>query len=161
VQWKLPGSVSIFVQRAGRAARGSTKIGLAILLVEPSAYGIDVKELLDKVAPTRGRGKGKGKAQTQVVESEAAKKKKTQKRKAHAQARGVNRGSVGGKHDAIFVKDTPHLDPEVADEGLHVLVQAGTCRRRVLIEIYNNSDPSESDLRRFKSFQGTHNQIQS
>jgi hypothetical protein len=103
--------------------------------VEPSAYGVDVEEQ----AMTRGKGK-RGK---DASESEAAKKKMAQKRKAHAQARGVNRGSVGGKHDAIFVKDTPRLDPEVADEGLHVLVQAGTCRRGVLTQIYNNKKPGE------------------
>ncbi|KAJ7927230.1 hypothetical protein B0H13DRAFT_1570892, partial [Mycena leptocephala] len=77
--------------------------------------------------------------------SAAAKKRKAQKQKAHAKARGVNRGSVGGKHDAIFVKDTPPLDPEAADEGLHVLVQTGTCRRGVLTKIYNNNAPSVVD----------------
>ncbi|KAJ7302861.1 P-loop containing nucleoside triphosphate hydrolase protein [Mycena albidolilacea] len=122
VQWKLPGSVSVFVQRAGRAARTDGTTGLAVLLVEPSAYGVNVEE--------QGMTRGKD-----ASESEAAKKKMAQKRKAPAQARGVNRGSVGGKHDAIFVKDTPRLDPEVADEGLHVLVQAGTCRRGVLTQI--------------------------
>ncbi|KAJ6472905.1 P-loop containing nucleoside triphosphate hydrolase protein [Mycena vitilis] len=107
VQWKLPGSVSIFVQRAGRAGRRRGSTGLAVLLVEPSAYGVD---------------------------------RRAQKQKAHAKARGVQRGSVGGKHDAIFVLDTPRLDPEAADEGLHVLVQTGTCRRGVLRMIYNNRE---------------------
>ncbi|KAJ6618229.1 hypothetical protein B0H10DRAFT_2217765 [Mycena sp. CBHHK59/15] len=85
---------------------------------------------------------GKGKRGKDASESEAAKKKMVQKRKAHAQAQDVNRGSVGGKHDAIFVKDTPRLDPEVADKGLHVLVQAGTCRRSVSTQIYNNKKPA-------------------
>ncbi|KAJ7245186.1 P-loop containing nucleoside triphosphate hydrolase protein [Mycena haematopus] len=138
VQWKLPGSVSIFVQRAGRAARGRGRTGIAVLLVEPSAYGVDVEELISKAAPARGKRK---KEHEKGDESAAARKRKAQKQKAHAKARGVNRGSVGGKHDAIFVKDTPPLDPEATDEGLHVLLQAGTCRRNVLTKIYNNKEP--------------------
>ncbi|PIL28977.1 transporter [Ganoderma sinense ZZ0214-1] len=42
VQWKLPGSFSQFIQRAGRAARGPGQTGVAILLVEKSAYNIDI-----------------------------------------------------------------------------------------------------------------------
>ena len=38
VQWKLPEKFSSFIQRAGRAARDHTRVGVAILLVEPSAY---------------------------------------------------------------------------------------------------------------------------
>ncbi|KAJ6630467.1 hypothetical protein B0H10DRAFT_2208096 [Mycena sp. CBHHK59/15] len=100
------------------AARADSTTGLAVLLVEPSAYGVDVEE---QAAITQGKGK-RGK---DASESEAAKKKMAQKRKAHAQAR-----------------DTPRLDPEVADEGLHVLVQAGTCRRGVSTQIYNNEKPA-------------------
>ncbi|KAE9382775.1 P-loop containing nucleoside triphosphate hydrolase protein, partial [Gymnopus androsaceus JB14] len=41
VQWKLPGTLSMFIQRAGRAARAQNRKGLAVLLVEKSAYGLD------------------------------------------------------------------------------------------------------------------------
>ncbi|KAJ7443700.1 P-loop containing nucleoside triphosphate hydrolase protein [Mycena latifolia] len=118
VQWKLPGSVSIFV------------------------YGIDVEEeIAVKTGPVRAK-RGKGKAMADhAVESEAAKKRRAQQRKAHAKARGVHRGSAGGKHDAIFVRDTPPLDPESPNEGLHVLVQTGLCRRLVLTDIYQNKPP--------------------
>ncbi|KAF5338579.1 hypothetical protein D9758_016970 [Tetrapyrgos nigripes] len=48
VQWKLPGSVSAFVQCAGRAARDPTRTGLAVLLVEKTAYSINLeKEVQD------------------------------------------------------------------------------------------------------------------
>ncbi|KAH9172320.1 P-loop containing nucleoside triphosphate hydrolase protein [Lactarius sanguifluus] len=40
VQWKLPEKLSSFVQRAGQAARGPNTVGLAVLLVEPTAYSI-------------------------------------------------------------------------------------------------------------------------
>ncbi|KAJ7905931.1 hypothetical protein B0H13DRAFT_1568397, partial [Mycena leptocephala] len=97
VQWKLPASMSIFIQRAGKAG------------------------------PTE-----------KEKESDAQKRQKAKKRKAHANARGVRRGAAGGKHDAIFVVDTPPLDHEAEDEGLLVFVQTGECRRAVLTRIYNN-----------------------
>jgi hypothetical protein len=40
VQWKLPAKLSSFIQRAGHAARGPNTVGLAVLLVEPTAYSI-------------------------------------------------------------------------------------------------------------------------
>ena len=43
----------------------------------------------------------------------------------------------------IFVKEQPILDAEVADEGLHVLVQTGLCRHKVLTEIYRNKTKSK------------------
>lgn len=57
--------------------------------------------------------------------------------------RGVNRGAAGGKFDAVFVKDTPPLDPEAADEGLLVFIQTGECRRAVLTKVYGNEPPSK------------------
>ncbi|KAJ7367234.1 P-loop containing nucleoside triphosphate hydrolase protein [Mycena albidolilacea] len=134
VQWKLPASMSIFVQRPGRAARAHGSRGVAILLVEPSVYSVDLAEGIAKASGVRGKKKG----QEKEKESEAAKKLKAKKRKDHANARGVHHGGVGGKHDAIFIADTPPLDPEAEDEGLRVFVQTGECRRAVLTQIYEN-----------------------
>ena len=62
VQWKVPGTLSNFIQRAGRAARGSDRRGLAVLLVEPSVYSIILSETITgKQRRKRGRRKGKGK----------------------------------------------------------------------------------------------------
>ncbi|KAJ7280066.1 P-loop containing nucleoside triphosphate hydrolase protein [Mycena rebaudengoi] len=135
VQWKLPGSVSVFVQRAGRAARAHGRTGIAILLVEPSAYTIDLEKEVVNAGPA---ARGHQKSQAKEKESEAEKRKKAQERKTYAKSRGAKRGAAGSKHDAIFVHDTPRLDPEAPNEGLYVLVQAGTCRRAVLTEIYGN-----------------------
>ncbi|KAJ6467585.1 hypothetical protein DFH09DRAFT_888815, partial [Mycena vulgaris] len=119
-------------------ARASGRTGLAILLVEPSAYGIDLAEgVLAKGGATKGRKKKPEKEK----ESDAEKKRKAQKRKQHAKLRGVNRGAAGGKFDVVFVKDTPPLDPEAADEGLLVFAQAGECRRMVLTAVYGNKAP--------------------
>ncbi|KAG6864113.1 hypothetical protein C0991_012398, partial [Blastosporella zonata] len=43
VQWKVPTNVSSWVQRAGQAARGPGRQGLAIMLVEKSAFEIDIR----------------------------------------------------------------------------------------------------------------------
>ncbi|KAJ7035030.1 P-loop containing nucleoside triphosphate hydrolase protein [Mycena alexandri] len=134
VQWKLPASISLFVQRAGRAARASGRTGLTILLVEPSAYGIDLAE---GIATKTSGGKGKKKGEKEK-ETNAEKREKAKKKKEYAKLRGVQRGGAGGKHDTIFVVETPALDPEAQDEGLLVFVQTMKCRRAVLTEIYNN-----------------------
>jgi hypothetical protein len=141
VQWKLPGSVSVFVQRAGRAARAHGRTGIAILLVEPSAYTIDLEKEVVNAGPA---ARGHQKSQAKEKKSEAEKRKKAQERKTYAKSRGAKRGAAGGKHDAIFVHDTPRLDPEAPNEGLYVLVQAGTCRRAVLTEIYGNKPARKS-----------------
>ncbi|KAF7359579.1 p-loop containing nucleoside triphosphate hydrolase protein [Mycena venus] len=135
VQWKLPASVSIFVQRAGRAARLHGRTGVAILLVEPSAYAVDLFEELAK----EQTGQGKKKRQAKEKETDAEKRKRAQEKKTYAKSRGLLRGAADVEHDEILVKDTPLLDPEAANEGLYVLVQAGTCRRAILTKIYNNA----------------------
>ncbi|KAJ7026664.1 P-loop containing nucleoside triphosphate hydrolase protein [Mycena alexandri] len=132
VQWKLPASMSLFVQRAGRAAQASGRTGLAILLVEPSVYGIDLTE---GVAVKGGKGKKKVEKEKETA---AEKREKAKKKKEYAKMQGVQRGGAGGKHDTIFVVETPALDPEAQYEGLLVFVQTTKCRRTVLTEIYNN-----------------------
>ena len=42
VQWKLPATLSNFVQCAGRVARGRNRHGLVVLIVERSAYSLDL-----------------------------------------------------------------------------------------------------------------------
>ncbi|KAJ7698295.1 hypothetical protein B0H17DRAFT_1196880 [Mycena rosella] len=140
-QWKLPASMSLFVQRAGRAARAKGRTGLAILLVEPSAYGI---ELAEGVSGKITGAKPKREASDKEKESNAEKREKAKKKKAYAKSRGVLRGSAGGKHDTIFIVETPALDPEAQNEGLLVLVQTMECRRAVLTLIYNNKPAREA-----------------
>ncbi|KAJ6620873.1 hypothetical protein B0H10DRAFT_2019831 [Mycena sp. CBHHK59/15] len=137
VQWKLPASMSLFIQRAGRAARARGRTGLAILLVEPSAYGTDLAEQI----AGKSAGKMKKKAPEKEKESAQEKREKAKKKKEHARTRGVLRGSAGGKHDAVFIVETPVLDPEAEDEGLLVFVQTGECRCAVLALIYKNQPP--------------------
>ncbi|KAJ7710584.1 hypothetical protein B0H17DRAFT_1324258 [Mycena rosella] len=109
-------------------------LGIAVLLVEPSAYSIDLLEGASKTASGRGKKKGVDAEK----ESDAMKRLKSKKRKEHARVRGVHRGSAGGENDVIFVADTPSLDPEADEEGLLVFVQTGECRHAVLTLIYKN-----------------------
>ncbi|KAJ7599784.1 hypothetical protein C8J56DRAFT_1037395 [Mycena floridula] len=130
VQWKMPGSVSAFVQRAGRAARDPTRKGLGVLLVEKTAYEVDIiAQMAVPAVPGNTKAKKRGKK---------TKEKKVKAGKEYSEARGAARESYGGKKDAILTKYEPPLDVNAPDEGLHVLVQTGICRRRVLTKIYGN-----------------------
>lgn len=130
--------MSSFVQRAGRAARGKGRVGLAVLLAEQSAFQVDLDDM-GKVQETTtsaksskgGRKKGKGRTHKQ-------KKAKGKGGKKHGEARGSRRGARDGLHDAIFVREQPRIDPEGLDEGLYALVQTGRCRRNVITQVYNN-----------------------
>lgn len=73
--------------------------------------------------------------------TEQDRKRQTQQRKEYAKLHGVYRGSVGGQDNAVLTQSSFPLDPEAADEGLYVLVQAGTCRRLVLTEIGSTLGP--------------------
>lgn len=69
----------------------------------------------------------------------AAQKRK--EAKAYAAIHGVNRGAYGGHTDLITVNQRPPLDFLDPNEGLHVLIQATVCRRKILAEIYGNATP--------------------
>ncbi|KAK0437644.1 P-loop containing nucleoside triphosphate hydrolase protein [Armillaria borealis] len=139
VQWKLPDSMSAFVQRVGRAARAAGHTGMAVLLVQPSAYTVDlVEEVMTTLKKKSARDP---RTERPPSVSEAETKRRAQRRKAYAIAHGVYRGQAGGALDAIREKSCPPLNPLAVDEGLLVFVQTGTCRRRVLMEIYKNTKP--------------------
>jgi superfamily II DNA/RNA helicase len=127
--------VSAFVQRAGRAARASNRTGIAVLLVEKSAYDAD----LNKVFQDQNF-KLKSNKKSTVRQSSNYEKSKT---KVYAIQRGVLRGSYGGLSDHITPDIIVHLDKISIDEGLYSFVQSTTCRRKVLTEIYDNKIPSK------------------
>lgn len=127
MQWKLPKTFSNWIQRAGRAARGHGQIGTAILLVERSAYSINISER-DSTLAMKLKSKGKG--------SKKPTKPKERKNKNYAEARGVLRGS-SKKIDSFPSSDVAIIDPaselndNAEDEGLLAFVQAISCRRQV------------------------------
>jgi superfamily II DNA/RNA helicase len=129
VQWKLPSSVSTFVQRAGRAARGHGRTGLAVLLVEKSVYEADLSRL-DEIVQSTGKRKTVRQSSTYPKAP-----------KNYAIERGVLRGGVNGTSDNNPSKADIPYDFDSVDEGLYTLVQTGRCRRQVLTAIYSNAQP--------------------
>ncbi|KAI0690245.1 P-loop containing nucleoside triphosphate hydrolase protein, partial [Cerioporus squamosus] len=127
VQWKLPATFSNFIQRAGRAARGRGRKGLAVLLVEKSAYNTD---LVSEAAPSTGR---KDVKKNKLGPS--APKADPKEVKEYARAHGAARGGTS-KLDANPDGAPPILNPDAADEGLLTFVQSTTCRRQVWAKAY-------------------------
>ncbi|KAL1707087.1 P-loop containing nucleoside triphosphate hydrolase protein [Schizophyllum commune] len=132
VQWKLTTSLSSFVQRAGRAARGRDRVGLAVLLVEPSAFLVDLSQA---APPDDVEAGSKGKKHKKTRRNHGKRTKKA------AIARGLFRGAADTKHDTVFVHEQPPLDWSSDNENLLVFVQTGICRRAVLTEVYKNQPP--------------------
>jgi hypothetical protein len=129
----MPDSLSAFVQRAGRAARRPGSSGLAVLIVEPSAFETDVFTIAAD-PPSQPSGKQK--------KSAGARPKK--ERTAYAQLHGLRRGWRSGKWDHIQALNQPSINHDAEDEGLHAFVQTGLCRRRVTKVIYD--DPSTREF---------------
>jgi hypothetical protein len=123
VQWKLPSLVLAFVQHAGRAARGSGRIGLAVLLVEQSVYQADLLQAY--LGQNEGRN-AKGKTKTQGIHENPNYPKSPEK--GYAQSRGLLCGSHGGAFDG-FEKATYKvpIDKNISDKGLYALVQTTIC----------------------------------
>ncbi|KAI5891065.1 P-loop containing nucleoside triphosphate hydrolase protein [Schizophyllum commune H4-8] len=138
VQWKLPGKLSNFVQRAGRAARDPDIRGLAVLLVEPSAYNVDLLAGLDaEVATTEKTEKG-GKGGKRRRRKKP--RRKVVKGKEYANLRGRQRGARSGKKDDFPPGDVEQCIPRHDDdaEGLYHVVQSRTCRREVIVGMFDS-----------------------
>jgi len=147
VQWKVPGSVSAFVQRAGRCARAAGHVGLAVLLAEQSVYSTILNENGNK--PAKSKFKKGEKRKVPAVVNQPQSNEDSKARKNYAIARGGQRGSNNPALDVILINDCPAIDEEADDEGLYSLVQSGICRRLVLTRIYGNKTPSKCCLSRY------------
>ncbi|KAL4263445.1 hypothetical protein AB1N83_008683 [Pleurotus pulmonarius] len=136
VQWRLPKKLSTFVQRAGRAARAPGRTGLAVLLVEKSAYAKAVNG--DTEGETDMKGKKKGTRRKGAVAAALGAKGEA---KAHSVERGINQGGYDGTDDGVRSHEQPKLDLEAEDEGMSAFIQTETCRREVLREVFGNKKP--------------------
>ncbi|KXN82723.1 ATP-dependent DNA helicase RecQ [Leucoagaricus sp. SymC.cos] len=135
VQWKLPATVSSFIQRAGRAARGLGRKGLAVLLVEKSVYNADLSK-----ASEAKQALGKGQKKPSIRQSSIY----TRGNKMYAALHGVHRGTHDGAYDNDKLDEVEvFLDRDSIDEGLYSLVQAVKCRRAVIKSIYGNRNIGE------------------
>ncbi|EJD36808.1 P-loop containing nucleoside triphosphate hydrolase protein [Auricularia subglabra TFB-10046 SS5] len=157
VQWKLPKKLSMFVQRAGRAARRPGMAGLAVLLVEPTAY-TQVPDINDQLATTPS-GAGRVAAEQGVAGASSGprpaaargKKLKVPRSKPRApkgwsKAHGRHRGATAGDtaSNAIDRAIVLLVNQDAEDEGLITLVQTGDCRRRVQADAFNSHDQTST-----------------
>ena len=149
VQWKLPTTVSSFVQRAGRAARGAGRTGIAVLLVEKTVYDADLSNVPTDEFRSANSGVGSAKIRKSVRQVSTYPKGP----KGYANLHGVLRGSYGGASDAAPGSDVP-IDWKSLDEGLYNFVQTSICRRAFLTKIYGNDTPSQSHV--LSAFTHTH-----
>lgn len=141
MQWKVPKNVSSWVQRAGRAARAPKRQGLAVMLVEKSAFEVEAmpQPLADSTqgatpSQTRGRARGQGGVQGRVAHAKNGAQ--------YAAAHGQRRGMFGGVHDEIIALDETHITQEMlrdaVGEGIYFHIQTTNCRRSVLGMIFRN-----------------------
>ncbi|KAH7919762.1 hypothetical protein BV22DRAFT_1133597 [Leucogyrophana mollusca] len=79
MQWKLPVSVSMFVQRARRAACTKSRKGLVVLLVEQAMYAVDIDKRASETA-------GGDLTLTGTQGGQKGRKRQKGERKAYAQA---------------------------------------------------------------------------
>jgi len=116
------------MQRAGRAARGPGRTGLAVLLVENSVY----EDLSRLEAAVSVSGKKKTVRQSSTYPKAS---------KQYAIDPSVLRKSSNGKSDnTVLTADVP-IDYNSVDEGLYTPAQTNNCRLKVLTAIYANYDP--------------------
>ncbi|KAJ7643852.1 P-loop containing nucleoside triphosphate hydrolase protein [Roridomyces roridus] len=152
VQWKLPQNLSSWVQRAGRAARGPRKEGLAVMIVEKSAFETGAltagaTDVVTAAAPTEGRGGG-GRARGRGRGGRGGTGRRGRgkgKGKDYAESHGLKRGWSRGADDfglSPLADSEAEIPVDAPAEGLYALVQATTCRRRILARVFRNAEPT-------------------
>ncbi|EJF62569.1 P-loop containing nucleoside triphosphate hydrolase protein, partial [Dichomitus squalens LYAD-421 SS1] len=135
VQWKLPTTFSHFIQRAGRAARGRGRTGVAVLLVERSAYSIN---LITNPPASMGAKEKDARKKKTIAPARADEPKPDRKEvREYAHAHGVERGG-SNKLDPPPKGRQPSLNPECADEGLLTFVQSTSCRRAIWAQAFES-----------------------
>ncbi|OJT09235.1 hypothetical protein TRAPUB_14310 [Trametes pubescens] len=161
VQWKLPATLSHFIQRAGRAARTQSRSGLAVLLVERSAFSPpdpsstrprfnlrktavppatnlpSAPPIPDFATTATIEPSTPERLKHAAVAKQAAKVTKKTK-KEYAEAHGLLRGTSSALKDTVPSGAQPALSLDAPDEGLSVFVQSVECRRKVWARVYES-----------------------
>ncbi|OSD06262.1 P-loop containing nucleoside triphosphate hydrolase protein [Trametes coccinea BRFM310] len=133
VQWKLPKTLSNFVQHARRAARSPSRTGLAVLLVEKSIYSIDLRRSDSASGPGNSRTNVVGKSKLKAPKAASCPLPKD-----YALLHGASHGGMS-KEDhvpSLPLEEQAFLDVEADDEGLRVFAQATTCRCQVWAAVF-------------------------
>ncbi|KAJ6540929.1 P-loop containing nucleoside triphosphate hydrolase protein [Mycena vulgaris] len=156
VQWKIPKNLSSWVQRAGRVARARGSTGMAVMLVEKSAFEVAASEFPtadaangEGTAQGRGRGRGatraRGRGRGRGRGGGMAKRGKDYA-VSHGQKRGSYRGLDDAKPRTSMSEETTDIPWDAPGEGLYAFIQATICRRLVLTNILKNSKPEVPPL---------------
>jgi superfamily II DNA helicase RecQ len=148
VQWKLPNNLSSWIQRAGRAACGPGMQGMAVMLVQKSAFEVSTAaDNPDNPAPSSAppiRGRGRGRGRGTGGRGGSGRRGGKNQGKDYAESHGQKRGWYKGVNNGI--KALEDSDAEIpADapaEGLYAVVQATICRRVILSRVFKNAAPS-------------------
>jgi hypothetical protein len=146
VQWKVPETLSSWVQRAGRAARGYGRQGLAVMIVEKPAFEIATspQPVATHTIPRGTRGRGRGLMLRGAAKGRAGIVKSGPE---YAIAHGQRRGMFNGEHDVITKLDETHITPDVLrdakGEGIYIYIQTTHCRRQVLQTVFQNGPSSK------------------
>ncbi|KAK7037172.1 hypothetical protein R3P38DRAFT_3311666 [Favolaschia claudopus] len=106
--WKVPQTLSAWIQRGDRAARRPGMLGLAVLLAEKAAFEAEVE--------VGG----------------------VPQRRDYAILHGQKRGSFKGSVDAVPPRDEHVIADNTPREGIYILIQATICRRLILRQIFQN-----------------------
>ncbi|KAJ6543665.1 hypothetical protein B0H10DRAFT_2388101, partial [Mycena sp. CBHHK59/15] len=144
VQWKLPKNLSSWVQRAGRVARARGSTGMAVMLVEKTAFEIGTAEAAGTTNGEAVRGQGRGRGTRGRGRGGRGRGAAPKQGKDYAVSHGQKRGSFRGTDDAK-PPSTPGEEDVPSDalgEGLYAFVQATICRRRMLAVIFKNKLPN-------------------
>ncbi|THH21622.1 hypothetical protein EUX98_g8320 [Antrodiella citrinella] len=132
VQWKLPKTLSSWIQRAGCVARGRGRSGIAVLLVERAAYSPDKAKPPGESAGATSTGKatvsankscyGRGRKSQKTQGGGSGSANAAKEIKEYAKAHGLERGGTK-QNDEIPTGKQPTLDVEASDKGLSAFVQ--------------------------------------
>ncbi|OCH84388.1 hypothetical protein OBBRIDRAFT_808273 [Obba rivulosa] len=126
--WKLPAIFSNFVQRAGHAGRGRGCTGLAVLLVECSAYLTDLSTCHERSTPATNSIKGKRRS-----------KLRAKAPKDYAKMCELNHRSSRQVDTIHLLSSQPLIDSEATNKGLLAFVQTMKCRRKVWGAVFESS----------------------
>ncbi|KAK7001247.1 hypothetical protein R3P38DRAFT_2559263, partial [Favolaschia claudopus] len=140
VQWKVPQTLSAWIQRADRAARRPGTLGLAVLLAEKAAFEVNpaADTLAATTTQTSGRGRGSG-GRGRGGRGAGARGRSGQKQgRDYAILHGQKRGSFKGSDDAVPPRDEHVIADNTPREGIYILIQATICRRLILRQIFQN-----------------------
>ncbi|KAJ7778909.1 hypothetical protein B0H16DRAFT_1448458 [Mycena metata] len=132
VQWKAPTNMSAWIQRLGWAARALGREGLAVMLVERTAFEVNTGKddsspsgTKTPPLPTRGRGAGRGGGTW-----------------TQSWWKRVGTGSTpSGKDNDISCQPEPTISADASGKGLYIYIQSTTCRRAIQAAIFRNETP--------------------